>query len=125
MDSTRWKQIDTVLQAVLELPAAQRDAYLHDACAADPALEREVRSLIACETPADSFLEQPAALIAARALDKGTGARGLRSIVEHVMVDIMFELPDQPKGSKFVIDDDVVRGRKPLFTVQEPMQKSA
>jgi len=44
--------------------------------------------------------------------------------VEHVMVDIMFELPDQPKGTKYVIDQDIVLGRKPLFA-QEPMQKSA
>ncbi len=68
MDSTRWKQIDTVLQFVLELPEAQREAYLHNACTSDPALERAVRSLIAVENPADRFLEQPAAMIAAEAL---------------------------------------------------------
>jgi hypothetical protein len=63
--------------------------------------------------------------IASRALEKKTGARGLRSIVEQVMTDIMFELPDQPKGSKYVIDEDVVRGGKRLFPVQpEIMQKS-
>ena len=65
MDSRRWKQIDAILQSVLDLPADRRDAHLHDACAGDPALEREVRSLIAVETPADRFLEQPAAVIAA------------------------------------------------------------
>jgi ATP-dependent Clp protease ATP-binding subunit ClpX len=41
------------------------------------------------------------------------------------MVDIMFELPDQPKGTKYVIDQEVVLGRKPMFPIQEPMQKSA
>jgi ATP-dependent protease Clp ATPase subunit len=41
------------------------------------------------------------------------------------MVDIMYELPDQPKGSKIVIDQDIVLGRRPLFPIQEPMQKSA
>ena len=56
---------------------------------------------------------------------KDTGARGLRSIVEDIMLDIMFELPDQPKGTKYVIDQDVVLGRKPLFVVSVPMQKSA
>src|SRR5690349_557092 len=68
MDSKRWKQIDAVLQSVLELPPTSRDAYLHDACAGDPALEREVRSLIAVETPADRFLEQPAAAMGVEAL---------------------------------------------------------
>jgi hypothetical protein len=37
----------------------------------------------------------------------------------------MFELPDQPKGSKYVIDQDVVLGRKPLFPLPEPALKSA
>src|ERR1041385_8617839 len=68
MDSKRWKQIDAVLLSVLDLPPTRRDAYLREACAGDPALEREVRSLIAVETPADRFLEQPAAAMAAEAL---------------------------------------------------------
>src|SRR3954454_12019693 len=88
------------------------------------ALLKQYQTLFEME---DCQLEfSPSALdaIAAKALNKGTCARGLRSIVEHVMVDIMFELPDQPKGTKYIIDQDIVCGRKPLF-VQEPMQKSA
>ena len=88
------------------------------------ALLKQYQTLFEME---DCQLEfSPSALdaIATKALHKGTGARGLRSIVEHVMVDIMFELPDQPKGTKYVIDQEVVLGRKPLFA-QEPMQKSA
>jgi hypothetical protein len=41
------------------------------------------------------------------------------------MTDIMFELPDQPKGSKYVIDADVVHGRRSLIPTAEPLQKSA
>jgi hypothetical protein len=41
------------------------------------------------------------------------------------MTDIMYELPDQPKGSKYVIDHDVVHGRRTLIPLPEPMQKSA
>jgi ATP-dependent Clp protease ATP-binding subunit ClpX len=52
-------------------------------------------------------------------LEKGTGARGLRSIVERVMLDIMYELPDQPKGSKFVITEEIVNGNKIQFTMPE------
>lgn len=89
------------------------------------ALLRQYQTLFEME---DCHLEfSPAALeaIARRALEKGTGARGLRSIVEEAMVDIMFELPDQPKGSKFVIDDEVILGRRKLFPMQEPISKSA
>ena len=51
------------------------------------------------------------------------GARGLRSIIEHVMLDIMFDLPEQPRGSRYVITDDIVHGKKPLF--EQPQTKSA
>jgi ATP-dependent Clp protease ATP-binding subunit ClpX len=89
------------------------------------ALLKQYQTLFEMEDCHVEFSESALHAIATKALKKGTGARGLRSIVEHVMVDIMFELPDQPKGTKYIIDQDVVLGRKPLFSVQEPMQKSA
>src|SRR5947207_9380010 len=88
------------------------------------ALLKQYQTLFEMEDCQLEFSDSALHAIAAKALKKGTGARGLRSIVEHLMVDIMFELPDQPKGTKYVIDQDVVVGRKPLFA-QEPMQKSA
>ena len=39
------------------------------------------------------------------------------------MLDIMFELPDQPRGNRYVINEDVVEGRQPLF--EQPQTKSA
>src|SRR5271157_5757277 len=68
MDSERWKQVDSLLQAVLERPPEERDAFLRQACAGDEALEREVRSLLASQQEAGSFLESPAMEVAARAL---------------------------------------------------------
>src|SRR5262245_45049337 len=88
------------------------------------ALLKQYQTLFEMEDCHLEFSHTALGAIAAKALEKGTGARGLRSIVEQVMVDIMFELPDQPKGSKYVIDEDVVQGRRVLFPT-EPMQKSA
>jgi serine/threonine protein kinase/tetratricopeptide (TPR) repeat protein len=68
MDSDRWKQVDSLLQAVLERPPEDRDAFLRNACAADEALEREVRSLLTAQRQSGSFLEGPAIEAAARAL---------------------------------------------------------
>ena len=68
MDSSRWKQIDDVLQSVLDRPAAERDSYLRGACAGDDTLEREVRSLLRVDSQAASFLEKPAMEAAAQAL---------------------------------------------------------
>jgi len=55
--------------------------------------------------------------IAKRAKAKDTGARGLRSIVEEIMIDIMFELPDRAVKEKgtYVVTAEVVRKEKDLF----------
>ena len=68
MDSKRWKQVDSLLQLVLERPPEERDAFLRKACAPDEALEREVRSLLASQQQAGSFMESPAIEVAGRAL---------------------------------------------------------
>ena len=68
MNSDRWKQVDALLQAALERPPEERDAFLRHACATDAALEHEVRSLLASQQQAGSFLESPAIELAARAL---------------------------------------------------------
>ena len=53
------------------------------------------------------------------------GARGLRSIIENVMLDIMFDLPDQARGNRYVVTDDIVEGRTKLFSEESPQTKSA
>jgi len=53
--------------------------------------------------------------IARLAKARGTGARALRSIMEGIMLDIMYELPDRPAGQKYVLNDRVVRGEESLF----------
>src|SRR5580704_18457682 len=65
MQSDRWKQVDSLLQAVLERPHAEREAFLRQACQGDQALEREVRSLLTSQQQAGNFLENPAIELAA------------------------------------------------------------
>ncbi len=48
--------------------------------------------------------------VARRAKARGTGARALRSIMENLMLDIMFDLPESGRGRSFTIDEAVVRG---------------
>src|SRR5271167_1724073 len=68
MDSERWKQVDSLLQSVLERPPEEREAFLRHACSGDQALEREVHSLLTAQQEADGFLESPAIEVAARVL---------------------------------------------------------
>ena len=89
------------------------------------ALLRQYKTLFEMEECQLEFNDGALHAIADKALKKGTGARGLRSIVEEAMLEIMYELPDQPKGTKYQIDEDVIQGRKRLFAIPEAMQKSA
>ena len=54
--------------------------------------------------------------IAEKALARKTGARGLRSILEHTLLDTMFELPSLSDVEEIVISREVIEGRtKPLY----------
>lgn len=80
------------------------------------ALVRQYESLFEMENCKLQFTESALEAVAKKALDKGTGARGLRSIVEEVMLDIMYELPDQTPGSTYVVDEKVILGERNLFS---------
>ncbi len=60
MTPERWAQIDRIHAAAIDRPMAERAAYLDEACAGDPALRREVESLLAYASAAETFLDQPA-----------------------------------------------------------------
>jgi len=65
---------------------------------------------------------RPAALhaIARKAIARKTGARGLRSIIEQALLDVMYELPDQQNVAKVVIDEGTItNGAKPLLIYHE------
>ena len=62
------------------------------------------------------FREHALGAIAKRALERRTGARGLRSIIEHALLDIMFDLPSLANVQKVVVDDGAISGDgKPLL----------
>ncbi len=62
-----------------------------------------------------SFEEEALSAIAQKALDRKTGARGLRSIMEETLLDIMYELPEL-EGYEVIITEDVVNNHaKPLY----------
>ncbi|MBT4804386.1 MAG: ATP-dependent Clp protease ATP-binding subunit ClpX [Legionellales bacterium] len=61
--------------------------------------------------------------LAKKALARKTGARGLRSIVENILLDIMYTLPSKSKLSKVIIDKDVVsKGNEPLLVFEGSAQ---
>jgi ATP-dependent Clp protease ATP-binding subunit ClpX len=89
------------------------------------ALTKQYQRLFAMEDADLEFTDGALRAIATKAQAKDTGARGLRSIVEGIMLDLMFDLPDQPRGSRYVISEDVVEGRTQVFPQPRAQTKSA
>jgi ATP-dependent Clp protease ATP-binding subunit ClpX len=59
------------------------------------------------------FTDDALEVIVERAKEKKTGARGLRAIVESILTDIMFDMPDKKSATEVIIDKDVANGTKP------------
>jgi ATP-dependent Clp protease ATP-binding subunit ClpX len=57
--------------------------------------------------------------IASKAMERKTGARGLRTIMEQVLLDIMYDLPSMDDVSKVVVDSSVVDGENPPFVIYD------
>ena len=78
-------------------------------------LVKQYQKLFAIDDVKLSFEEDALTVIAQKALDRKTGARGLRSILEEILLDIMYELPEL-SGYEVIITKDVVQSKeKPLY----------
>ncbi len=80
------------------------------------ALVKQYQKLLAMEGVELEFREHALQAIAKKALERRTGARGLRSIIEQSLLDIMFDLPSLANVQKVVVDDAAITGDgKPLL----------
>ncbi len=104
------------LPVVATLEELSVEALVHILVEPKNALVKQYQKLFSME---DVELEiRPAAMnaIARRALERKTGARGLRSILESVLLDIMYELPGMEDVSKVVIDENMITSNaKPIL----------
>ncbi len=70
------------------------------------------------------FTKEALVAIAEQAIKRKTGARGLRSILENLLLNTMYDLPDLENVEKVIIDDDVVNGKKdPTFVYSDKEKK--
>jgi ATP-dependent Clp protease ATP-binding subunit ClpX len=76
------------------------------------ALVKQYAKLFELEDVALTFTDEALVEIAKKAITRKTGARGLRSIVEALLLDTMFDLPSLDDVTEVVVDADVVQGRK-------------
>ncbi|MEP3227564.1 MAG: ATP-dependent Clp protease ATP-binding subunit ClpX [Parasphingorhabdus sp.] len=88
------------------------------------ALVKQYAKLFELEDVALTFTEDALVAIGNKAIERKTGARGLRSIVENILLDTMFDLPDLEDVDEIVIDKDVVAGTKEPVKVIAKSSKS-
>jgi ATP-dependent Clp protease ATP-binding subunit ClpX len=80
------------------------------------ALTKQYQKLFELEEVKIEFRDEALKEIARQAISRKSGARGLRSIMEHTLLDVMYELPSLENLEQVVIDEHVVRGEsKPLY----------
>jgi ATP-dependent Clp protease ATP-binding subunit ClpX len=80
------------------------------------ALVKQYQALFAMEGAELAFSDDALRAIAKRAQERKTGARALRAILEEVMLDMMFDLPQRVKFQKsFVVDASVVEGKRSIY----------
>ena len=89
------------------------------------ALVRQYQKLLKLEGVDLEFRPEALAAVAKRAMERKTGARGLRSILEHALLDTMFDLPSLEGVKKVVVEEAVIReGAKPLLIYGEEGENS-
>jgi len=88
-------------------------------------LIKQYQELFKLEGVKLTFKDQSVKEIAHKAIDKKTGARGLRSILENILLKTMFDLPSQENIDEIIIDSGVVKGHSQPIIVHTKNKSKA
>ena len=117
------------LPVVASLKELSKDDLVNILTLTKNALVKQYQALFALEDVELVFTEDALEALAAKAISKGTGARGLRAILETLMLNIMFDVPSRSDIKTCTITGEVVNGKqKPLLELivrKTPARKSA
>jgi ATP-dependent Clp protease ATP-binding subunit ClpX len=107
------------LPAITVLSELTEEELIHILSDTKNAIVKQYQQLFAMEDVQLSFTDGALHAIAKQAIKRGTGARGLRSILESTMVDIMFEIPSRDDIAACIIDENVINGTgKPITKIK-------
>ena len=114
------------LPVIATLDELDEDALITILVEPRNALTKQYQKLFEMEGVDLEFRDDALRGIAKRAMDRKTGARGLRTILESVLLDTMYELPGMTNASKVVVDEGVVTGETKPYVIyeSEDVQKS-
>ena len=109
------------LPVAVSLESLDEEALVRILVEPKNALTKQYAKLFELEDVGLTFDQEALRAVAAKALKRGTGARGLRSILETVMTDIMFELPARDDVVEVVITPESIKGNaSPLVITERP-----
>jgi ATP-dependent Clp protease ATP-binding subunit ClpX len=98
------------LPVVANLEELDKESLINILVEPKNALTKQYQKLFAMENVTLEFRYEALDAMAEKAMRRKTGARGLRSIIEQVLLDIMYELPNKDDVQKIVIDESTARG---------------
>ena len=101
------------LPIIATLEELDRNALIDIVTKPKNALVKQYKKLFAMDNVELDFEEEALGLIVDKAIERKTGARGLRSIIEEIMRDIMYEIPSNPKIEKCVVTKETVENGEP------------
>jgi len=106
------------LPIIATLEELNRDALIDIVTKPKNALVKQYKKLFSMDNVELDFEQEALGLIVDKAIERKTGARGLRSIIEEIMRDIMYEIPSNPKIEKCIITKETVeRGEPPKIII--------
>jgi len=109
------------LPVVATLEELDQDALIQILTEPKNALTKQYEKLFDMEGCEIEFREEALRAVAKKAMDRKTGARGLRTIMEQILLDTMYDLPSMENVSKVVIDENVIDGEaKPYMVIDAP-----
>ena len=114
------------LPVITPLMPLDRDAMINILTEPKNALIRQYEHIFAMENVKLSFTEGALDAIASKAMERKTGARGLRGVMEELMLHLLYDLPDvASEGAEFVIDRETVENPQPLVELRVARKESA
>jgi len=113
------------LPVITTLEALDEDALIDILTKPKNALCKQYQKFFEMENAELEFTDDALHALAQKALKRDTGARALRAIAEELMVDLMYQLPEESKPAKYVITGDIVEGKPELFTAKRKAKKES
>ncbi|MGD8568993.1 MAG: ATP-dependent Clp protease ATP-binding subunit ClpX [Gammaproteobacteria bacterium] len=114
------------LPVIATLKELDEDALVRILTEPKNAITKQYIKLFGMEDCELEFRTEALYAVARKAMERKTGARGLRSILEHVLLDTMYDLPSMEGLSKAIVDEDVIESKsKPLLIFEGGEQSRA